>query len=469
MKTFPPGQFRGAARIAGGQLRLDGKTAYAIVSSPPRPQSMFFQGRGLGGQWDTWLYFHRGTYYLFILAGSGGHWHGISMARSADGVTWEDLGMVIRKDPGVTWLGTGSTWKSPRFERDGKFFLNYSQWRGDRQTIFFAESKDLLRWTPLGPDFEFKQDDRWYKPKGRWDCIYTIPREGGGLYGYWTADPKSGPGVGFGQATDGVHWEALPPPPFVDGAPHGECGAVEKIGQKYYMMLGTGGKMVTLTADKPPGPFRPARTNFCLLSGQTYFARFLPMPGALLVNHHSMSREGVFSAPLKRAVVNDQGVLRLKWWAGNDALKREPVRIEPPPAQPAAGAVRLLPTQFDPHEGLVLEGVVDLPPPAADAPPGVYLEHAGGAMAVRVLSGGAAEIGTIRPDGSAFIRKDGVDRQLGLTGTVRFRLLLKRCLLEFYLDDHLINCWSLPQRSSGHVGLLGSASVTGAWYAQPAR
>ena len=84
-------------------------------------------------------------------------------------------------------MGTGSTWKSPDFETDGKFLMNFSEHKGLRQTIFFAESTDLVHWTRLPNQYEFKQDTRWYQPDGRWDCIWRIPRPGAGLYGYWTA------------------------------------------------------------------------------------------------------------------------------------------------------------------------------------------------------------------------------------------------------------------------------------------
>ncbi len=153
MKNYPPGQLCGGARIADRKLHLNSTDAYALIAPKPAPQGMFYQGRTLGGQWDTWLYYHEGTYYLYILAGPG---------------------VVLRKADGVTWLGTGSTWKSPRYDQDKKFFLNFSEWRGDRQTIFFAESNDLLRWKRLGGEYEFRQDDRWYKPKGRWDCIVSF-------------------------------------------------------------------------------------------------------------------------------------------------------------------------------------------------------------------------------------------------------------------------------------------------------
>ena len=324
-------------------MNLNGKGATAAAAvfagargGEPAPQSMFFQSGSYRTQWDTWLYDHEGRYYLFILAGPGGNFDGVGMATSPDGVHWTDRGYVLRKAAGVTWLGTGSTWKSPGYEKDGKFFLNFSEWRGDRQTIFFAESKDLLHWTRLGAAYEFKQDARWYEPKGRWDCIYTIARPGGGLLGYWTADPKGRPGVGFGESRDGVHWTALPPPPFLDGAPHGECGAVERFGKRYFMMLGAGGEMLTLVAERPEGPFRPARKNYHLLGGHTYFSRFFPTPDGILVNHHSIAG-GVYFAPLKQAVVDDQGALRLKWWKGNERLKHRPDRGAPAARQRRAG------------------------------------------------------------------------------------------------------------------------------------
>ena len=30
-------------------------------------QSMFFKSEGVDAHWDTWMYFHEGTYYLFYL------------------------------------------------------------------------------------------------------------------------------------------------------------------------------------------------------------------------------------------------------------------------------------------------------------------------------------------------------------------------------------------------------------------
>ena len=117
------------------------------------------------------------------------------------------------------------------------------------------------------------------------------------LYGYWTATPRheTGGRFGFGQSNDGVHWQALKPP-RVEGAGEGEVGAVEQIAGRYYMMFGTGGKMITLVADGPQGPFRTAARNRVLLAGQTYFSRFFPTPGGLLANHHAIAQNGRYTS-----------------------------------------------------------------------------------------------------------------------------------------------------------------------------
>jgi hypothetical protein len=458
MKTFPPGTLCGGARIADGKLWLNGTDAYMTASLPQPRQHMFFQARTTGGQWDTWLYWHDGTYYLFLLAGPGGRWHGIGMATSLDGVHWKELGMVLRKAPGVAWLGTGSTWKSPNFAKDKKVYLNFSEWRGPRQTIFFAESSNLTEWKRLPDDYEFKQDERWYQPNGRWDCIYTVPREGGGLYGYWTATPKpeTGGQFGFGQTLDGVRWEALPPPK-VEGVGEGEVGAVEKLGGKYVMMFGSGGKMVTLVADRPQGPFMAAKKNFLLLGGHTYFARFFPTPGGMLVNHHSMARNGqVFFAPLKRAVVDADGTLRLGWWEGNEKLKHEAVAVRPPAAAVQSPApIAMFDNRFETHSGLVLEGTLSLPAPRDGKSGGLYLENGDGTgTAIFVRAGGISEIGPMRADGSQWKCEERTDREFKVGPNARFRLLVKQSLLEFYLDDLLMHCYSMPQPATGRIGVI---------------
>ena len=421
-----------------------------------------------GNIWDTWLYFREGTYYLYYLAAAGEQWDNISMATSSDGVHWDEIGPVLCKGDGVTWMGTGSTWRSPNFASDGKFIMNFSEWTGPRQTIFFADSTDLIHWTRLGDELEFVQDERWYTRQGRWDCIWTIAKpDGDGLYGYWTATPREETGgrFGFGQSRDGVTWEALQPP-VVHGIGEGEVGAIETIGGKYYMMFGAGG-MYTLIADEPEGPFHLAETNAMLLGGHTYFSRFFPVGDEMLINHHSILREGpVHMGLLKRAVVDSEGVLRVAWWEGNDALKAESVDVIAPQVSPGPGAA-MLGNCFDLQRGLVLEGELSLPV-ADDAGCGLYIEcEGGGGVAIVFDSTGAAELGTINADGSGFDVEIAEDRKMTFGERAAFRLLLKGQLLEVYLGDFLIECFSLPRAATGRVGLIGAdaASLDGlrAW------
>ncbi|MBL7037708.1 MAG: hypothetical protein ISR77_03710 [Pirellulaceae bacterium] len=462
MGTFTKSTLHGATRIAGGKLHLDGKTAYLECFRPRKlaVEGMFFRphSRDTGRMWDTWLFFRDGTYYLYYLANAGARWDNISMATSTNGVYWHERGRILSKAEGVTWMGTGSTWKSPHFENDGKFFMNFSEWRGPRQTIFFAESTDLLHWTRLGDEYEFKQDTRWYEPNGRWDCIWTIPRPGGGLYGYWTATPKpeTGGRFGFGETIDGARWTALPPPK-VHGVGGGEVGAIEKIGDKYFMMFGTKGMMVTLVAERPEGPFHAAEKNFKFLSGHTYFARFFPSADGVLVNHHSIARDRwVYFSPLKSTVIDDDGTFRLGWWKANEALKGDPVPVQLATNEESkTGTIAMLGNTFDVDTGMIMEGNVTLPATGQIPSVGLYVECGKGQGAAVLIDGkGVAHLGKMNGDGTGFVVEKQIDREMQFGRAARFRLLLKHSLLEFYLNDILIECFSLPDAATGRIGLI---------------
>jgi hypothetical protein len=467
MGNFPPGVLCGRARIAEGKLHLDGVDAFAISEPSPREtQGMFYRPYlgATGRMWDTWLYERDGTYYLYYLANAGRAWDNISMAVSSDGVHWRERGPVLRRGPDAVWMGTGSTWASPNFASDKKFFLNFSEWRGPRQTIFFAESNDLCRWNRLPGKYEFQQDTRWYEPNGRWDCIWPIPRPGGGLYGYWTANPKGRAGFGFGETLDGITWKALEPPQ-IDWNADCEAGAVKKIGERYYLMLGTRDAeghhgMFTFVADRPDGPFQRAKKNFRLLTSQghlnTYFARFFPTPQGVLVNHHSIARNNmVYLGLLKRAAVDAEGTMRLAWWEGNEKLKHQAIPVSVPTRNGKSPLV-LLENRFDTETGLVLEGTLPAAPGEATRPVGLYVEHGQNVGTAIVLHrDGVVEIGPMDGEGGGFKPENRIDRQMPVAATPRFRLVLKQMLLEFYLDDVLIQCYSLPALASGRIGALG--------------
>ncbi|MCE5325351.1 MAG: hypothetical protein LLG01_02945 [Planctomycetaceae bacterium] len=447
-----------------------------------------------GKMWDTWLYWHEGTYYLYYLANSGAMWDNISLATSLDGVHWSEHGPVLTKDRDVNWMGTGSTWASPEFAADGKFFMNFSYSKGG-QRICMAESTDLVTWKPMGPPYATRPDTRWYKiaddDTARWDCIFTCPRDEGGLWGYWTASPAAHHGVGHGWSADGATWQALPPPPIQPPLESPcEHGGVARVEGKYYHLLGVNGSMIGYVADAPGGPLVRQRRNGGLLTNDgwgklhTYFARFFHAPDGLLVNHHAIGRQQPVKGPLdrqvyfgllKRAAFDADGTLRLAWWAGNDALKAQPLVLAPPRGAPDGGTVpriagvamdslKFLAETLPTGEGVVLEGTIELPasPSAKDC--GLFIRTgAGEGTAILLDSTGAARLGQLKLYPGSFQSEIAVDRQYDFGPAPTFRLVLKRDLMEFYLADQLIHCFSLPSAAEGTIAFIGNVSDLRAW------
>ena len=113
-----------------------------------------------------------------------------------------------------------------------------------------------------------------------------------------------------------------------------EVGAVRQFKGKYYLMAQTWGPyaggsylgatapgMYTFIGDTPRGPFRPDIGAFRLLGNtrtrSTHFLRFYELPNEVLVNHFLFTRSlKAWLAPLKKAVIDDQGHLRLAYWRG---------------------------------------------------------------------------------------------------------------------------------------------------------
>lgn len=392
---------------------------------------MIFKSEQVSSHWDNWCYYHEGTYYLYYLITEHSPGEGFGVATSCDGVHWEDHGWALRaSDKMVTYMGTGAVWKATDFASSGSFICNYSEWRSEHgketQNILFAWSTDLMHWTKFGDELMFKVDDRWYDRLGRWDCIYPIDREEGGYWGTWTATGKPGTGrdgtVGIGFSDDGIHWQALPAPEVIP--PTGESGAFYRFGNRIHAMFGGASSMWAYTAERVEGPYRIAERNPQLLrAGHSYFSRFFPTPDGLLVNHQVMSgkknqnqRVITYLATFKMAVVDGGGVLRLMYWNGNEALK---------------GHVVALGDEVDFSKGIVAEGELRLPGE-------LRLEIDDFRYAVRVSSKGMVEF--VGPDQNVRLQ---IDRELDFEHAARYRLLARRGMLEFYLNDHHMECWTM--------------------------
>jgi len=427
-----------------------------------------------GRMWDICVFHYDGTYYLFYTAA------GLGVATSSDGIHWKDQG-IVRKE-----TGSGFIWKSPNFQKDGKFQYNSKMFHQSCQRIYFIESSDLFNWE-MRRDIMFDIDPRWYKKDGRWDCIATTPHPKGGYYGYWTASPKDGTySFGFGETTDGVHWQVRKPPKvdwgsYVGYKPeHCEVGGIEVIDGKYYAMINfsrDGSRMLALVADRPKGPFVLAKKNPVLFEGDAHFSRFFSSPDGMLVVHHILAKENeksgtpwdiCYMAPMKRAVVDKKGILRLAYWEGNEKLKGEAVAVKTPVLE---NSPAILEPRFDVESGFILEGTMQIPAEGSPKLPGIYIESGEvRPTVIRILPNGVSQIGTVKQDGSDFQPRKAqavwaglseVDREMDFGPTAHFRILIRHGMLEFYLDDILFHIRSLTKPATGKIGIVGAPGSVG--------
>jgi sucrose-6-phosphate hydrolase SacC (GH32 family) len=444
MGHYPDARLIGTAKIKAGALVLDGQ-GYAHVSDrPPTVHAGFFTPSRKGQIWDTWAYFHEGRYYLYYLAGHFNRWDGHELALSDDGVHWKEQGVLIKPREGVTWMGTGHIWKSPDFDRNHTWVINYSEWFGDKQDIMFATSTNLLDWTKVDEKHRFVQDTRWYKEKGRWDCIDTVQRPDGSLYGYFTADPDPGKvtyrpcGFGFAESKDGITWTALPP---IEGDISGEFGGIQKIGKKYYIIVSEGRVAV---GDKPEGPFLAQKKNSNVFGTgcDIYFPRFFhSAPGGPLVNHFYTSG-AVSAAPFKDVEIDREGILRLKWWKSNDGLKANPVKISLVPAgEGYFPSLKMLDWKPDPARTTVIEGtIVGAVAGTGDAvSPRIFFDQGGGKGQCLVFSKDEVAFGNIDAAGGEFKPAQTSARGMEFGAEARFRLLIREDMIELYVNDYLMN------------------------------
>lgn len=479
--------------------------ALGLWTGTPQVEAMLYRPARVPGMGDQWLYYHDGVHYLYHLYEQpAGQLYGVYLATSTNGVHFQEVGPVVEKRPDAGWLGSGSVWRA-----GGRYIMNFSEARA-HQTISFAESEDLVRWQRLGDEYRSGPDARWYEVD-RWDCIWALPREAGGFWGYlsanpWRRSPEHPEGLtyrstGMLESRDGVRWTAIAPPVFEWGETpemgNVEVGAVRLFNRKYYLLVQTWGPyaggtylgstapgMYTFIGDSPQGPFRPDTTAFRLLGNtrtrSTHFARFYELPDAVLVNHFLFTRGlQAWLAPLKRAAVDAEGHLRLTYWSGNEALKGRSVPVvaaearaaDDPAARDGAGAparraelrvdgdrglaVEWLGNRFAVADGIVLEGNLEFEPSeASPARCGLYLEESPGqGTAVLLGTDGRTELGPLRPGTiGAFETDDRVDGGIAVRRKHAFRLLSRRYMIEVYLDDRLVQCYSLPERATGRIG-----------------
>lgn len=299
-----------------------------------------------GAMWDPTLWYEPKNSKFYMLSmhykdtadGGTGMW----LAESDDGVHFRGVGRVLSCEGGLFKMFINST-------SDGRYCVNFGSTHtednpfAENDTMRYAVSSDLANWEVVAVNHP---DGRWYCEGGRWDHMYALyNEEEKKYYGAIVATPKAGESGCFGlqESEDGIHWTPLPPPDIEWGdIPPINClegGGLEKIGDRYYYIGGFVGyagsygyNLYTFVADSVKGPYRPDREAFRLCGFDRMnrvfienLAAFCRVGEDVLVSNAVMAggRDDVWLIPLRRAVVDADGHLRLHWWEGNDALKGE--------------------------------------------------------------------------------------------------------------------------------------------------
>ena len=165
-----------------------------------------------------------------------------------------------------------------------------------------------------------------------------------------------------------------------------------------------------------------------------------------------------YFAPLKRAVVDEEGILRLAYWEGNDRLKTRPVHVElPDSAQMKSDRLVMLKNRFDVDQGLILEGSFQGLKSGRflAVNQGLYVETAPcRGTALMILPHGVTQIGAMTTQSKQFRMDSFVNRMERYGTNPSFRLLLRHSQLEFYVNDRCIQCYAMPGKATGKIGII---------------
>lgn len=306
---------------------------------------MFFKPKE-GCMWDPSVMYIKDRYYMLSMYKHTTETpdNFMYMAESEDGVHWKDCGAVLEDTTGVCKMFV--------YRTDDNIMINFGSFseasRADNDTLRFYKTKDMHNWEYVN---KITPDGRWYNTKGRYDHMYVY-REGDTYYGYPVATPLPEYRSCFGLCTsrDGENWTAHKPPVIEWGdIPPINClegGGMEKIGDKYYYIGGFVGYagsygygLYTFVSDSPEGPFKPDKEAFRLcgfdrLEGRVFIqnlAAFARGKDELLISN-AVDAGGAYDIwllPLRKAVVDDMGHLRLAYWEQNDYVKGREIHVTP--------------------------------------------------------------------------------------------------------------------------------------------
>jgi hypothetical protein len=104
--------------------------------------------------------------------------------------------------------------------------------------------------------------------------------------------------------------------------------------------------------------------------------------------------------------------------------------------------------------GIVLEGTVALPGRLSIG------NRSGAGVEIRFDRSGVTEIGPGTQEGATFSCEERVDREIALGPSPSLRLLLRQTMLEFYLQDVMIQCYTMDSGADGRISCQGAYDLS---------
>lgn len=499
-------------------------------------ESGFLYKPSKGNFWDPTVVYANDQYYMYTMYGGDSVW----LATSKDGVHWKDYGVVLKSEA----FKNNRVWKQYISRVGDKYIMDYGAFTDvgtNNNLLRFWESSDLVHWKFL---YEIPIDTRYYRADGRWDHMFMIPKgennPEAGYLGYMVANPIDHGGFGMMESADGIHYHPIKAPEIQANfeIPTLEPGGIEKFGNKYYFIGGdanhygfSGYGVYTYVADSPMGPFHPDLDAYRLsgtsgIDGDVYvniLAAFVKYSPERLVSAPfsfqstpGTAGRGVWFLPMRKAIVDAQGHLRLAYWKRNDLAKGEELKIDAsqntvvfPPGQtnsdpiiklaatsnsitvgteknwrpfPWLNSMKLrkgvvvLNQYFDLNKGVIIEGTLQARDQNPKAPysrkmfAGFYIEGAEGGPGTAIMleigepQWRASVIGKLTLDTDFHLQPLDVTGRNCATVTGlddgkshTFRLWVRGGQMELYVDDLLMQSFYF-ERPSGRIGFLAQES-----------
>ena len=485
-----------------------------------------------GSFWDPTVIYASHQYYMYTMYGGDSVW----LATSKDGVHWKDYGVVLKSEG----FKNNRVWKQYVSKVGDQYIMDYGAFTDEgsnNNLLRFWQSSDLIHWKFL---YQLPIDTEHYRADGRWDHMFMISKDESdskaGYLGYMVANPVDHGGFGMMESADGIHFHPIKAPAieaYFD-VPTLEPGGVEKFGNKYYFIGGdanhygfSGFGVYTYVADSPTGPFYPDLEAYRLsgtsgIDGNSFInilAAFVKdSPDRLVSAPFSLQSTqgtagtGVWFLPMRKAIVDAQGHLRLAYWKQNDLAKGTELNVDAakntvafPPGQTesnrlinmvASGhevtigtdknwrtsawlnplklrkGVVVLDQSFNLNKGVIIEGSIKAHSLNPKAPysrkmyAGFYIEGAeeGPGTAIMLEVGEpqwrASLIGKLTMDTAFHFQPQDVTGRNCATVTGleegkahSFRLWLRGGQMELYIDDLLMQSFFF-ERPSGRVGFI---------------